>query len=90
MVLEAAHQVRDGALVVLPVFFIVLHLELGVGQLLVEDAQVLFLPTLLQIEKLFVLCYLVKTSSNNLVESGGLFDEHLLHGEEIPVLADRA
>ena len=89
MVLQASHQVGDAVLVGLPVFLVLLDLNLGVRQLLVEFLQILLFSDIYVEKACILLRNVLERVGHPRVEPLRLLDEELLYGEQVPVLADR-
>ena len=89
VILQAAHQVGYTVLIGLPVFLVLLDLNLGVRQLLVEFLQILLFSEINVEKALILLRNVLKRIRHSRVEPLRLLDQELLYCKQVPVLADR-
>ena len=92
VIFEAAHELMYSGFVIIPVLFEALDLDLRLGQLLVEFAELFLLLSFFLVHRFledFVLCDLAELLHHERVEIVGLFNQDFLYIEEIPIFPNR-
>lgn len=92
MIFQTSHELMHSSLIIVPVLFEGLDLDLGLRELLIKFAEFLLLLALFLIHgflKDFVLSDLCQLLHHKIIEVVRLFNEDFLNVEEVPVFANR-